>query len=815
MTSSKSGKTDLSEFRFDIDASIVFQLGENLITSVVQAVVELVKNSYDADASYCRLEVATKNRAGDLSRNYSGAQGVVVIEDDGDGMTPSVIERGFLVISNSLKREMKRKNQTTKRGRTPLGDKGLGRLSAQRLADNVEIFTKPVDSDTEYYVGFSWKDFVDTERLSQVELKTGAWPSTRKKGTKLVLSGLREPEAWQGDAITELQDDLSRMISPYKDIVDFTLLGTVDGIKLEFREFAEKLRETAQLRYKVDFNEKRIHFIGKAKLDYLYPDNKEDKLLFKHTVLQDDGQAFLEFLCALKGADRFQVRPCSDDGWFIEYEHSSKFEDVDKLKLVSGKRANPGPFKGEIDGFDLGGYVAGKVAKAEFSIFDSDKEYRETIKTISGIRVYRDGFGVRVDRDWLGLGKQWTSAASYYTLRPENTIGYIAISARDNKQLEETTDREGFRVTPHYENFVRLMQEFVKFSADAQEFVRRGWLKFRDNQRKKHANIEPDAPPEAVSHHAHRKISKAETVKGSLSSAKSAIAQTTGSSKAQLKKKLQTVEAALTTTEKYIDEVSSVKKDLEAMDSQILLLREQMAQMYETVSLGITAEALSHEIKNITDNLAGRNRKISKYIQEKQIKDSQIVAHIEHINSTVTALRKQLSHLAPSLRFVREKREVISLPEFCNGIPEFYRGRMERADIDLIIEPSKGRKFEIFMNLGKLNQIIDNLILNSEYWIKEDMRLGQLEHGELHIQLDKPVLRIWDNARGFDRAIETSLFTEPFITTKGAGKGRGLGLFIVNQLLDAERCSIELLPKKNKQGNRYILEIDFTGAFNA
>jgi hypothetical protein len=48
---------------FDIHASVVFQLGESLITDSVQALVELVKNSYDADASYCKLSISTEEVA--------------------------------------------------------------------------------------------------------------------------------------------------------------------------------------------------------------------------------------------------------------------------------------------------------------------------------------------------------------------------------------------------------------------------------------------------------------------------------------------------------------------------------------------------------------------------------------------------------------------------------------------------------------------------------------------------------------------------------------------------------------------------------
>src|SRR5262245_42685251 len=81
---------------FDIDASVVFQLGEHLISDVIQALVELVKNAYDADASFVKVTVDTESRAPDGSR-YHNAVGFVSVEDDGHGMGRSDIENGWLV----------------------------------------------------------------------------------------------------------------------------------------------------------------------------------------------------------------------------------------------------------------------------------------------------------------------------------------------------------------------------------------------------------------------------------------------------------------------------------------------------------------------------------------------------------------------------------------------------------------------------------------------------------------------------------------------------------------------------------------------
>lgn len=797
----------MAKAHFDIHASIVFQLGEQLITDAVQAVVELVKNSFDADASYCSLDVATKSKAGKNSRLYENCQGCIVISDDGIGMTPEIIEKGFLIISNSAKKEMKRKKLKTKKGRTPLGDKGLGRLSAQRLAKNVEIFTTPDGSGTEYYVGFSWDDFYNQERLTQVTVTTDHWKTTKGRGTKVVLSGLREPETWTGEALDNLTRDLSSMISPYKGVSDFKLVATIDGVKLDLQEFAEKLRDTAQLRYKLDFDGKTLSCSGKARLDYIYPEKAEDKKLYQKIVSKDDGEGFFEFLLTQKAAERFSIKRSKQDGWFIEYSENYAFSEMDKRKRASKEDFNPGPFRGEIDGFDLGARSASKAG-----IVNSIRDYRQAVKNITGIRVYRDGFGVRVDEDWLGLGKQLTGAISYYTLRPDNTVGFIAISAADNEQLEETTDREGFRTTPYYENFVVILRQFVEFSAAAQNFIRRSWNKFREKYEKESLGYEEDIEPQTIKQRALSKLTKAEEISGTLKSAKAAVTKAaSSSSRSSMKRQLQAVTNALELSEKEVFDVQSVKGDVSYLENQIELLQGQMVELYEMVSLGLTAEVLSHEMRNVSDQLALRNLNASKHMKEKQIKDAVLLTHLEFINSSVSAIRKQVSHLAPSLKYVREKKENILQSTFCEELTSFYKDRLEKAGIKVSIKVAKD--FTVRMNRGKLNQVLDNILLNSDYWLKEDIRTEKIKTGLIEIEIAKPFLRVSDNGRGFDKSIEATAF-EPFISRKAKGVGRGLGLFIVSQLLDAEGCTVELLSKRNKVGNRYVLEINFTGALN-
>lgn len=129
-TNPEDKRTEQKFFR--VHTSVVFQLGESLISDVVQALVELVKNAYDADATFARVLVDTKEPPPAQSQ-YPNASGYILIEDDGSGMDYQTIEDGWLTISDSKKRQQKKEKRLTVLGRTPLGDKGLGRLARNAL----------------------------------------------------------------------------------------------------------------------------------------------------------------------------------------------------------------------------------------------------------------------------------------------------------------------------------------------------------------------------------------------------------------------------------------------------------------------------------------------------------------------------------------------------------------------------------------------------------------------------------------------------------------------------------------------------------
>ena len=820
--------------RFNVHPSVVFQLGESLITDSVQALIELIKNCYDADATYAKVTIDTAGTLEIQGASYSSDGGRIVVEDDGHGMDSDAIKERWLVLSNRAKRELKEAHQTTPGGRTPLGDKGLGRLGAQRLGDGLDVFTKKARSQAMHF-SFAWSDFEKATTLAGVPVKLEEWPDAPRVGTRVVISALKDRTTWTGsDGLKRLEQELSQLISPYRAIRNFTVLVEADGVQLDLVEISESIREIAPIQYRLDFDGKVLRVKGRARLDFFRPGAAADAEDFALLAESDGGKGLFGFLCKDKRAATVGLRRGDGRKWFIEFGRDVPLEDVPSLAYITrdGETvpANPGAFFGEVDSFDLG---SGTFRRQ--SVFDNLQEYRSRIKDLSGIRVYRDGFGIRVAHDWLSLGTQWTSAGSYYGLKPDNTLGYIALSARDNMVLEETTDREGFSDTPYFRNFYKLLEEFLRLTSDAHDFFRRGWTQFQKDRREKVARVEGRKTTDAIARDLRARLEHAEPRRPALTQARgrlegalrrAAAALGEGRTRrggqrdqeialAQAQEALRTIHeearGLLAGLDSQLGDLVEIKALGRVLDDRVDSLRLQMDEMYEAIALGLTAEALSHEIFQIADGLAKRARAVKAKLGRTSAPAEVALEFVENVKSSVMALRKQLSYLSPALRFVREQREDLSIHTFVADVRDFYAERLARNSIELEVECRSEGDFRVWINRGKLAQVFDNFILNSEYWLIEEAKAGRMKRGIIQIVVDRPFVRISDNGRGIDPSVEPVLF-EPFVTAKGRGKGRGLGLFIVKQLLDSEGCHVGALPERNAAKRLYGFQIDLRGA---
>lgn len=162
--------------RFSPD--ILRRLGEELVPQIEQGIVELVRNSYDADAVNCRVELEGVDKPGGTFR----------IEDDGVGMDHDDIRSGWLVIGRSNKpgREL------TALGRRPVGEKGLGRLAALRMGRRVTLSTRPAsEPSTEYKLVIDWSKYEAIDVVEDVDLEIVGGPTQKPPGTSIEVTELQ------------------------------------------------------------------------------------------------------------------------------------------------------------------------------------------------------------------------------------------------------------------------------------------------------------------------------------------------------------------------------------------------------------------------------------------------------------------------------------------------------------------------------------------------------------------------------------------------------------------------------------------------
>ncbi len=159
----------MSTARIRFSTEILKRLGEELNPSLDKGVLELVKNAYDADATKCKVELQSTDAAG----------GMVLVKDNGDGMTVDDITNGWLVLGKSTKTQ----RQKTRLGRIPAGSKGLGRLAALRMGKRALMTTSPrKEKTTEHGLLIDWEEFDTADLVDDVELNVET--ERRKKGTQ-------------------------------------------------------------------------------------------------------------------------------------------------------------------------------------------------------------------------------------------------------------------------------------------------------------------------------------------------------------------------------------------------------------------------------------------------------------------------------------------------------------------------------------------------------------------------------------------------------------------------------------------------------
>ncbi len=389
--------------QFRTRARLLEQLGEQLIRNESIALLELIKNAYDADASCCQIT---------MMEPWETDSGKIIIEDDGEGMNAKILKKAWFEIGTDYKSDLKKSKLpelTNKHHRRRLGEKGIGRFGVHKLGRVIKIITRK--DKEEFVVTIKWDQVSKTDYIESLPvsiIKREPRHFVKSTGTRIEISKLRT--AWTKKITRECARVITSLNSPFDDDSSFrTEFDVVDCDWLAGLPSYQEILSNSLFSFDVTIE-------GDTITDFEYqfvPWSSMDKIRKRHANMSCESIQKTCRMVVKEGEKKIPVNL-----------------DMHKIGRVR--------FKGVI--FDLDTQL--------LNLMDIEKtSVKQYLDNNGGIRVYRDSMRVldygEPNTDWLGLGVRRINLP---TKRISNNLilGAVYISAKSSADLVEKSNREGF-----------------------------------------------------------------------------------------------------------------------------------------------------------------------------------------------------------------------------------------------------------------------------------------------------------------------------------------------------------------------------------
>lgn len=399
----------MSRAALRFSSAILRRLGEELNPNADQGILELAKNAYDADARKCIVELDSVGKAG----------GTVRVSDDGDSMTDAELRDGFLVLGRSSKSA----SAKTRLGRTPVGNKGLGRLAALRLGHAVSVRARPrSEPRSEYHLDIDWDEYDRVGLVEDVplEIQPRRRPARARQGTQIEITKLRK-NLTRGD-VKRLARSLILLADPFAE--------DPGGFKpqLKAKEF-DDLTKLVSSRY---FSDADFHLVAEV---------------------DEHGHASASVV-DWRGAELFAAA------------HAD----------IARRRKKQAPYDIPSTKFDLWVFILSKEAFLTRNA--TLTEVREWLKAFGGVHLYINKLRVspygNVGDDWLAMNAR--RAANPEERPSTNTaLGRMWVIDED-EVLTQKTDRTGLIENEHFD-------ELKAFGIDSMDWLARRRLEVAERRR--------------------------------------------------------------------------------------------------------------------------------------------------------------------------------------------------------------------------------------------------------------------------------------------------------------------------------------------
>lgn len=401
--------SDSNKLHFKTNIQLKSIIGKDLINDDNIAILELVKNSFDADAKKVEVQYLNlKNNDDKTAESFTDFTSRLIIKDNGLGMSLEDIQNKWLNIAYSEKKSNNRQHN-----RMMAGAKGVGRFSCDRLGEYLNLYTKKQNSNDYLLLKIDWKKFeiddntkeiqsidLDYETLTKNELINRGIEAFNQ-GVLLEIIKLRSNwvyeirdnrgTSWNTDKLVDLKKYLEKLINPNQAFENNDF-----GIYLDAQEF---IKEN-------NLKEEAYKFIGKVENTIF------DKLDFKATSVEsriiDDGTVIYTELKD-KGQTVFWIK-----------EKNTFYPEIKNVKVIL--------------------YYLNPYTKAFFTkqMGIRSVEYGSIYVFLNGFRV--PPYGEYGD-DWLKL-EQRKGQGYNRNLSQRELVGRIEISDNENN-FKVISSREG------------------------------------------------------------------------------------------------------------------------------------------------------------------------------------------------------------------------------------------------------------------------------------------------------------------------------------------------------------------------------------
>lgn len=719
-------------------ARILTMLGEQLIKNERIALIELIKNAYDADASWVKISFCN------FGDGYAvKADSKIIIEDSGHGMTEEIIEKHWLNPATPEKLLRKKKRDTTESGRVIQGEKGIGRFAILKLGRTFSVVTRASGEETESVLEYDFSNYDDdflfegkqhkeiflddlrvslTNRSPQIILGRKMLLGTKKImrpkcGTRIEICNLKG--SWSRAKVEKVYQDVSRLESIFEK-----MQGISNSNSRHFDVLFYKDQEHE--RFQDDYLEKLGRLLSDRPVLKIENGRFDDESNSFSFVLNGKIQTLKLSNPRLTGLNVFRV----------------KYGDAGKKLLERSLEC--GPFEFAFYVFDFS-----KKAPIRYKLDPQDK----SIIRAHRIYLYRDGIRVypygEVEDDWLQIDMYRGTIGAGHFLSNDQVVGYVSITQKDNPRLRDKTNREGLIEEGNAtDDFITLIQSFLTY-------IRKGpYARYRLNlESKKSHDI---FTTELVQHEFNR------------------------------------LEEAVSGNKKAEVIVKRAAKEYQ-IERQYLLKRAETTE--ELAGVGLSVETASHDIMAFMDkaftNIDGL---IKDSMSSDEIDKDILLKEMQAIRGALSFVQAQLKDMQLLFKSSKQRRKVIRVKDLIEKVERIYKRLFEKESIELTIN-TEGSPLIAKTTDAVLLQLFLNLFDNAIYWLRQVSRKDK--HITIVLDGNKGQMIFADNGPGVSKEDMPYIF-EPFYSGKGE-EGRGLGLYIARQLLERNEYSIDLAELKSER----------------